>query len=203
MTSLFQFNFWSFAVPAAIVSGFWLGLRRARQAGLDDRLWESATQWAVGMGLVVSHAVEILFYQPQRLKAEGWLTLLKFWDGLSSYGGFAGAVVTLFVFYGIRRRRWWREADVLIQALFMGWIFGRLGCTVAGDHPGPRTTSFLAYPYPPPGYYPAPPYYRAYPPCVRVWTSGYYDAYGNWVFGYYRYDCNHYGYYDAGRLQAV
>ena len=52
-----------------------------------------------------------------------------------------------------------------------------------------------AYPYPPPGYYyPPAPYYRVYPPCVRVWTPGYYDPYGNWVFGYYRYDCNHYGY---------
>jgi phosphatidylglycerol:prolipoprotein diacylglycerol transferase len=150
LAAFFQFSVWSFAVPAAIVSGYWFGLRRARQGGLDDRLWESATQWAVGMGLVISHAVEILLYQPQRLKAEGWLTLLKFWEGLSSYGGFAGAVVTLFVFYGIRRRRWWAEADALIQALFLGWVFGRFGCTVSGDHPGPRTTFFLAYPYPPP-----------------------------------------------------
>ena len=51
-----------------------------------------------------------------------------------------------------------------------------------------------AYPYPPPAYYPSVPYYRVYPPCVRVWTPGYYDPYGNWVFGYYRYDCNNYGY---------
>jgi hypothetical protein len=51
-----------------------------------------------------------------------------------------------------------------------------------------------AYPYPPPGYYPPAPYYRVYPPCVRVWTPGYYEPYGNWVFGYYRYDCNNYGY---------
>lgn len=29
----------------------------------------------------------------------------------------------------------------------------------------------------------------AYPRCVRVWVPGYYDAYGNWVFGYYRYEC--------------
>ena len=57
-----------------------------------------------------------------------------------------------------------------------------------GPYPG------YAYPYPPPGYYRTPPYYQVYPPCVRVWTPGYYDAYGNWVFGYYRYDCNHYGY---------
>ena len=51
------------------------------------------------------------------------------------------------------------------------------------------------YPYPPPAYYyPPAPSYRVYPPCARVWTPGYYDAYGNWVFGYYRYDCGTYGY---------
>ena len=51
------------------------------------------------------------------------------------------------------------------------------------------------YPYPPPAYYyPPAPSYRVYPPCARVWTPGYYDAYGNWVFGYYRYDCGPYGY---------
>ncbi len=51
-----------------------------------------------------------------------------------------------------------------------------------------------SYSYPPPVYYPPPPVYRVYPPCARVWTPGYYDAYGNWVFGYYRYDCTPYGY---------
>lgn len=50
------------------------------------------------------------------------------------------------------------------------------------------------YPYPYPVYYPPVPYYRVYPPCARVWVPGYYDGYGNWVFGYYRYDCGYYGY---------
>jgi hypothetical protein len=51
------------------------------------------------------------------------------------------------------------------------------------------------YPYPPPAHYAPYPHYRAYPPpCARVWTPGYYDGYGNWVFGYYRYDCGYYGY---------
>jgi hypothetical protein len=49
-----------------------------------------------------------------------------------------------------------------------------------------------AYPHPAPVYYQ--PVYRAYPPCARVWTPGYYDPYGNWVFGYYRYACTPYGY---------
>lgn len=51
------------------------------------------------------------------------------------------------------------------------------------------------YPYPPPYvYYPPVPHYRAYPPCAQVWVPGYYDPYGNWVFGYYRYECGYYGY---------
>ena len=50
------------------------------------------------------------------------------------------------------------------------------------------------YPYPAPVYYPPAPAYRVYPPCARVWVPGYYDAYGNWIFGYYRYDCSTVGY---------
>src|SRR4029079_8169499 len=47
-----------------------------------------------------------------------------------------------------KKRRWWVEADLLIQGMILAWVFGRLGCTVSGDHPGPRTTLPFAYPYP-------------------------------------------------------
>jgi phosphatidylglycerol:prolipoprotein diacylglycerol transferase len=145
---LIRLNVWSFAVPAAIVSGYWFALRRAREAKINTKEFESSMEWAIGGGLVISHMVEILLYQPQKLK-EGWWTLFKFWDGLSSYGGFFGAILACTVFYRIlRRRRWWLEADLIIQGLILGWIFGRFGCTVSGDHPGPRTDVPWAYPYP-------------------------------------------------------
>ena len=50
------------------------------------------------------------------------------------------------------------------------------------------------YPYPTPARVYYPPVYQAYPPCAQVWTPGYHDPYGNWVFGYYRYICTPYGY---------
>lgn len=67
---------------------------------------------------------------------------------------------------------------------------------------------YAVYPYPAPArvYYPpvyphpAParvhhrPVYQAYPPCAQVWTPGYYDFYGNWIFGYYQSVCPPYGY---------
>ena len=114
---LIRLNVWSFAVPAAIVSGYWFALRRAREAKINTKEFESSMEWAIGGGLVISHMVEILLYQPQKLK-EGWWTLFKFWDGLSSYGGFFGAILACTVFYRIlRRRRWWLEADLIIQGL--------------------------------------------------------------------------------------
>jgi hypothetical protein len=63
-----------------------------------------------------------------------------------------------------------------------------------------------AYPAPAPVYYPPVyprpfpahrhhrPAYQAHPPCVQVWTPGYYDPYGNWIFGYYQSVCPPYGY---------
>jgi phosphatidylglycerol:prolipoprotein diacylglycerol transferase len=146
---LFHFTVWSFAVPAAITAGYWVALRRAREAGIDTKIFESSMEWGIGGGLLLSHMAEILFYQPQKLKAEGFLTLLKFWDGLSSYGGFFGGVLVFALYYRIvTRRSWWKEADLLIQGMVVAWIFGRFGCAVSGDHPGPRTGVWWAYPYP-------------------------------------------------------
>jgi phosphatidylglycerol:prolipoprotein diacylglycerol transferase len=35
-----------------------------------------------------------------------------------------------------------------MQGMIVGWIFGRFGCTMSGDHPGSHTTLPFAYPYP-------------------------------------------------------
>lgn len=51
-----------------------------------------------------------------------------------------------------------------------------------------------AYPYPAPVRIYHGPAYRAYPPCAQVWTPGYYDPYGNWVFGHYQSVCPPYRY---------
>ena len=42
----------------------------------------------------------------------------------------------------------WRYLDLLAFAFLCGLLFGRLGCYAAHDHPGLRTTSWLAVRYP-------------------------------------------------------
>ena len=56
--------------------------------------------------------------------------------------------------------------------------------------PAPPTPPSSSRPLDPRAFYPPPygPPSNLYPR-ARFWAPGYYDAYGNWVFGYYRYQC--------------
>jgi len=55
--------------------------------------------------------------------------------------------------------------------------------------PAPPTPPSSSRPLDPRAFYPPPygPPSNLYPR-ARFWVPGYYDAYGNWVFGYYRYE---------------
>jgi phosphatidylglycerol:prolipoprotein diacylglycerol transferase len=146
---VFKFNFWSLTIGTGIVIGYLLALRRARKLGVEERTFEHSIWWALGVGFLVSRMVEVLFYRPDLLRTEGWTTLFKVTEGISSYGGFLGALLGMSGYYLYKRRRWWREADCLIEGFMVAWVFGRLGCTIAGDHPGPRSAdAWWAYHYP-------------------------------------------------------
>ena len=71
--------------------------------------------------------------------------------GLSSFGGFAGGLLTLAGFLWIRRIRGeerWRYVDAIIFSLPFGGMLGRLGCTLVHDHPGIANRGWLAVRYP-------------------------------------------------------
>jgi len=95
----------------------------------------------------MAHLVSVIFYFPERIK-ENPLVLLNIWSGLSSFGGFLGAAITFL--YLSRKEKIPRlpYADAVALGLVVGWIFGRLGCTTAHDHPGLQTDFFLAVRYP-------------------------------------------------------
>lgn len=136
-----------FLVGVAIIVGTVLADRRAKVLGLDRRVISEASLWAVLVGFAVAHWYSIIFYFPERVVEEP-LVLLKFWDGISSFGGFLGG--TFGLIYYLRRNKlpFWPYADAIIYGFTFAWVFGRAGCTVAFDHPGVITDFALAMPYP-------------------------------------------------------
>jgi phosphatidylglycerol---prolipoprotein diacylglyceryl transferase len=118
--------------------------------GLDVRDTRYLNVWIVVWGFVVAHLVSVIFYFPERIK-ENPLVLLNIWAGLSSFGGFLGALLAFLYLTrknGVPRLIY---ADALALGLSVGWIFGRTGCFTAHDHPGRHTSFFLSVTYPGPG----------------------------------------------------
>lgn len=138
-----------FGVLVAI--GCLLGARlvekRAAKVGLNMATTSSLITWVLVGGFAGAHWFDLIAYTPEKI-AEDPLILLKFWSGISSYGGFMGALVAMFLYMRNRVPTVLPYADALALGLSVGWVFGRAGCTVAHDHIGRLTHFFLAFHYP-------------------------------------------------------
>ena len=136
------------AFGVLVVIGIALGIRfaqsRARALGVPEREMNVAIAWALVAGLLGSHVLVLLTEPAASTRGVG--SVVEFWRGMSSFGGFFGALVGLAFYF--RGRSWWVEADVLMQALVVGWVFGRLGCTLVHDHVGAPSTFPLAIRFP-------------------------------------------------------
>jgi phosphatidylglycerol:prolipoprotein diacylglycerol transferase len=144
----FSIHLFGLLVLTGILVGLSLSIRRAREHGISENEIAVPIFLALIFGFLGSHWVEILAYHPERLSTEGWLTLFKVWDGMSSYGGFAFGAAAVLFYHWQHPRPWPTFADIYVQGLLVGFTVGRLGCTFAHDHPGSLTAFPLSFAYP-------------------------------------------------------
>ena len=139
----------SLLVLTGFLAGIMWSVHQGRQVGVSARE-------VVEMGILVvipaylgSHILMLVLYYPQKLLQNPSI-MLNFDQGLSSIGGLVTAVLAFYIYLALtgNRSRWLVFGDVLMQGFIVGWIFGRLGCTLIHDHPGILTDFFLAVPYP-------------------------------------------------------
>jgi phosphatidylglycerol:prolipoprotein diacylglycerol transferase len=137
-------------VGLAIVVQFQITVRRAPLHGIDRHTAVSLIGWAIFLGIAFAHVFDVVAYYPERLR-ENPLELLRFWGGISSFGGMIGGLTGLYV---VMRRRGMsppemlRFVDCLLFALPFTLAVGRLGCALQHDHPGVSSTHWLAVNFP-------------------------------------------------------
>jgi len=135
-------------VAVAVIVGWQMVVARARAKGLDPELVQDLLSYVVLCGFVVAHLYSVLAYFP-REAMEDPLLLLKFWENISSFGGFAGGLLGLWFFFRFKAREVdettrLRYLDVIAYVFPFAWAIGRIACTVAHDHPGTVTSFPLA-----------------------------------------------------------
>jgi len=134
-------------VAIGVYVGSILATRQAKRLGLNERVLTSFAAWVVGIGFLGGHMLDVIFYYPGQVLRDP-LSLFRIWEGLSSFGGFSGAIIGGFLWKWRYKADILPYADVVASSFPVGWVFGRTGCSVAHDHPGHLSDAWLAVQYP-------------------------------------------------------
>jgi phosphatidylglycerol:prolipoprotein diacylglycerol transferase len=131
-------------VAVALIVGWQMAVARCRMKGLDPEIMDVLLLYVVLSGFVVAHLYSVLAYFP-REAMEDPLLLLKFWEDISSFGGFAGGLLGVWLYFRFKARDVgagdrWRYLDAIAFVFPFAWAIGRVACSVAHDHPGVVTT---------------------------------------------------------------
>lgn len=128
-------------VAASILVGYWLAVQRAKRTGLDMQIFSDCLFWALAGGFIGAHLFWAAFYNPQ-LVSKNPLVLLKIWEGISSFGGFFGGSLGVYIFFRKKQVDVIKYFEAIAFGFVPAWAIARLGCTVVFDHPG-RMTDFV------------------------------------------------------------
>ncbi|MBK8173321.1 MAG: prolipoprotein diacylglyceryl transferase [Sandaracinaceae bacterium] len=134
-------------VATGVLSGYRLAEWRAKKLGINQAVLGDLVAHVLFSGFICAHVLDAIFYHPEEVAANP-LYLIQLWKGISSYGGFFGAIGGALLWRYRRKMSLLAVGDVIVFAFPLGWLFGRIGCFSVHDHPGTVTNFFLAvYPY--------------------------------------------------------
>jgi phosphatidylglycerol:prolipoprotein diacylglycerol transferase len=125
-----------------------VSMRTAKRWELHAEAFSTFLFWILVWGFVAGHVLDEIFYHPEQVLRDP-LSLIKIWAGLSSFGGFIGGALGAIAFkVRFRIKHILPFVDVMAAVFPLGWVFGRMGCSVVHDHPGAPSNLWFAVRYP-------------------------------------------------------
>jgi phosphatidylglycerol:prolipoprotein diacylglycerol transferase len=137
-------------VALGVYIGSVLTMRHGRERGVDEKKLSEFIFWTVGIGFVGGHVLDAIFYHPDEI-ARDPLYIVKLWAGLSSYGGFIGAITGILLWKWRRKQSVLAMSELVASCFPLAWVFGRAGCATVHDHPGMLSDAWYAVRWPMPG----------------------------------------------------
>jgi phosphatidylglycerol:prolipoprotein diacylglycerol transferase len=134
-------------VALGVYIGSVLAMRHARERGVSPQKMSDFIFWVLVGGFVGGHMLDAIFYHPAQLWADP-VYLIRLWDGLSSYGGFVGAILGALAWRYRHKERILDMCEVITSVFPVAWVFGRSGCATVHDHPGIWTNAWYAVKWP-------------------------------------------------------
>jgi phosphatidylglycerol:prolipoprotein diacylglycerol transferase len=135
-------------VAASVFIGLMIAERRFDRLGLDRAIGDRMAWWLIAGGFLGAHLFAVIFYFPEKV-VQNPLILLMVWGDISSFGSVLGGLAAVWLFFRLRHRdidatTRARFLDVGVYVFVISLMIGRIGCSVAHDHPGTVTRFPLA-----------------------------------------------------------
>ncbi len=135
---------WFYVIVAiGIVIGARVLRRYAEWHGATDPHIRGLLIWVMLGSFVGGHGFDVIAYQwDQPGEPSGWWPPgrwplpLRFWDGLSSYGGFLGGELGFGLYVWRRRLPPALFADITVLGGLVAFSIGRVACALVSDHVG-------------------------------------------------------------------
>ncbi len=138
---------WGTFVALGMGLSLWIVYRYAKRYNLDANKLLDLGFWMIVFGVIFARVFHIAFYEPAFFLANPG-DIIKVWHGgMSSFGGFFGALIPFYFFrekYGITKKNIKDIGDLVSFSALFGWIVGRIGCVMIHDHMGKPCDCFLA-----------------------------------------------------------
>jgi phosphatidylglycerol:prolipoprotein diacylglycerol transferase len=115
---------WGLFVSLGIIVGSYFGYWVTKKHTLSTQLILDALVWGVIGGIIGARIFHILFYNFSYYQIH-LIEIVKVWHGgMSSLGGFVGAVMGIILFLR-KRKLFWKDflpyADIGVWSLWLGW----------------------------------------------------------------------------------
>lgn len=128
------------AIGAAI--GGYLVYVLAKRRGLNTSILFDVIVYSLLGGLVGARLLYLILYPNQ---FSGFIAMISIWyGGLVSFGGIVAGLFIAWAILKAKKEPVSQWFDIGIIGLFVGWIFGRIGCLLNGDSLGIMSASKIA-----------------------------------------------------------
>ena len=137
-----NFYAYGFFVAMAFFVTYLAFLYLARNKKVDDKLLFEKLLVVLVAGVVGARILYFILYYKE---FSHWYDIFKIWQGgMVSFGGILGGLVALIIIF---RKKLWESLDIFALSFLAGATVWRIGCFMAGDHPGVFSSAWYAINY--------------------------------------------------------